>query len=335
MDSHHSLSASLISNAWRANLGHPAPQPAHHQWQHTQPRQQWPQSSSASYALQYTAYSGESGPDYEPEYQQPAIISGPSYHSLSQPSASSSSSQASSPRFHQSSDWDADLYRFDPDQSQDAHDDMPQLPNTVSLSPSPPPHPQSPRVKEEDIAGDGFIFDGPKMLDLTSHSFAPMTEVPLRATQATKAMRRLMGVFRLDPFAINNSSAHGKTTEKDTDWSGEKIGPLRYPGREIQFQLDLDDALKPEPDAADMPALSRDRSSSPGMSLSYLEQEREDNAALQPPEWEASPQTSLYSSLANESSSFVPTPAHSLSWLKLQAGSSADGSSYSDSPPSE
>ncbi|KAI0087417.1 hypothetical protein BDY19DRAFT_907584 [Irpex rosettiformis] len=346
MDSHQSdLSATLVSSSWRNHIDHPLPppaqQPSHHQWQHPQsePQQRhpWP-SSSASYALHYTAYTGQSGPDFDNEYR-PTLLAGPSYHPLSHSQSSSSSSpaassssQSSSPRFPHSSDWDADLYRFEPDQAHDAEDDIPQLPNTVSLSPSPPPRPQSPCIKEEDVSVDGFIFEGPKATASSSHAFAPMAEVPLRATQATKAQRRFMGVFRLDPFAINNPSAQLSSAEKDTDYSGEKIGPLKEPGREFQFQLELYDALKPElAEVPPVPSVAQDRSVSPDISLSYPVQE--DDEAMQQAEWDVQPRTSLYSVFGHDPSSFVPTPVHSLNWLKLQGGSSADGSAYSDSPP--
>ncbi|KAI0743200.1 hypothetical protein BC629DRAFT_1740225, partial [Irpex lacteus] len=86
MDSHHSLSASLISNAWRANLGHPPHSPLTINGSTlAAPTAAVATVSSASYALQYAAYSGESGPDYEPEYQQPPS-SRSLLPSLSQPS---------------------------------------------------------------------------------------------------------------------------------------------------------------------------------------------------------------------------------------------------------
>lgn len=56
-------------------------------------------------------------------------------------------------------------------------------------------------------------------------------------------MRRLMGVFRLDPFAINNTA---RNENPNTDWSGDEIGPLAESPKTFEFQLDIFDAVKPE-----------------------------------------------------------------------------------------
>ncbi|KAJ7820988.1 hypothetical protein B0H14DRAFT_3146880 [Mycena olivaceomarginata] len=55
-------------------------------------------------------------------------------------------------------------------------------------------------VKEEQPDDDGFIMDLPFA---PLQMLAPPTEVPLRATQASARMRRMMGVFRLNPFAMH------------------------------------------------------------------------------------------------------------------------------------
>ncbi|KAK0220147.1 hypothetical protein IW262DRAFT_1005263 [Armillaria fumosa] len=54
-----------------------------------------------------------------------------------------------------------------------------------------------------------------------SQSFAPPTQVPLRATQANDDMRSMMGVFRLDPFTV-----HGGNPSPALTWCGEEPGPL-------------------------------------------------------------------------------------------------------------
>ena len=320
MDSHQSL---LVSSSWRA----PLEQPSHHQWQPPPPaprhRQPW-SLPATSYSLQYTAYSAQPAPQYDHEYQPP-ILPEPSYHSA----PSSSSSQTDSPRFPDASSWDGELYRFETDQAQDVPEDGAQLPNTVSLSPSPPP-----RIKEEDVPVDGFIFEGPKSHILPSHAYVPMAEVPLRATQATRAQRQFMGVFRLDPFAINNPSLQSQSGDRDTDYSGEKIGPLKQPGREFQWQLEFFDGLKPEPaEASTVPSLTEDRSPSPEISLSLPGTEEDDRIQLAG--WDSPPSNPLYSSYTHEPASYVPTPVQGLNWLRHQTGSSAEGSAYSDSPPRE
>ncbi|KAJ7269630.1 hypothetical protein C8J57DRAFT_1716689 [Mycena rebaudengoi] len=64
-------------------------------------------------------------------------------------------------------------------------------------------------VKEEQPDNDGFI------IDLASaplpQALAPPTEVPHRATQASARMRRMMGVFRLNPFAMHAHGGRGVT----------------------------------------------------------------------------------------------------------------------------
>lgn len=85
---------------------------------------------------------------------------------------------------------------------------------------------------------DGFIQD-------VSHAFGvsqpqpfehlvPPTEVPLRATGATKDMRKLMSVFRLNPFSIHHGGGRGVS---EPLWNGEQAGPLTEEPRYIDFQL--------------------------------------------------------------------------------------------------
>jgi hypothetical protein len=82
--------------------------------------------------------------------------------------------------------------------------------------------------------------------DYTDHlSSAPPAEVPLRATQASKEMRRMMGVFRLNPFAMHSLS-RGRDTDDSPDgsptasvsWSGE-AGPLDQEPVMFEFQLHI------------------------------------------------------------------------------------------------
>jgi hypothetical protein len=74
----------------------------------------------------------------------------------------------------------------------------------------------------------------------------PPTEVPLRATQASKEMRRMMGVFRLNPFAMHSLSRGGDSegssdvspTTASATWCGE-AGPLEEEPVMFEFQLDI------------------------------------------------------------------------------------------------
>lgn len=63
----------------------------------------------------------------------------------------------------------------------------------------------------------------------------PQNQVPLRASHAPTQMRRLMSVFRLNPFAIQ----HG--IDGDTisiQWKGQEAGPLTEEPQIIEFQLE-------------------------------------------------------------------------------------------------
>jgi len=73
----------------------------------------------------------------------------------------------------------------------------------------------------------------------------PPTEVPLRATQASKEMRCMMGVFRLNPFSMHNLSRGGDGEDSalgsptgSAAWCGE-AGPLEEEPVMLEFQLDI------------------------------------------------------------------------------------------------
>ncbi|KAF9558069.1 hypothetical protein CPC08DRAFT_24996 [Agrocybe pediades] len=78
---------------------------------------------------------------------------------------------------------------------------------------------------------------------LFSQLAAPPTEVPLRATQASKPMRRMMGVFRLNPFAMHSLSTNADEENIDVDaqapWCGEPR-PLEEEPVMFEFQLQLE-----------------------------------------------------------------------------------------------
>lgn len=82
-------------------------------------------------------------------------------------------------------------------------------------------------------------------LSLLSQSLAPPTEVPLRATQASKEMKQMMGVFRLNPFAMHSLSVKLEDNEDGLAWD-EDSQPPWCGGRPLdeepltfEFQLDL------------------------------------------------------------------------------------------------
>ncbi|CAA7264268.1 unnamed protein product [Cyclocybe aegerita] len=86
---------------------------------------------------------------------------------------------------------------------------------------------------------------------LLSQALAPPTEVPLRATQASKEMRRMMGVFRLNPFAMHSLSMGtngdgddynglgSPTSAGAAPWCGGEARPLEEEPVMLEFQLDI------------------------------------------------------------------------------------------------
>ncbi|KAL4254610.1 hypothetical protein ABKN59_005181 [Abortiporus biennis] len=120
-----------------------------------------------------------------------------------------------------------------------------------------------PVVKKEEEVIDGFVFETPSLLgmhagsgagnssngmksgntprsDFTNPPDMVLLEVPLRATQASKEMRKLMGSFRLNPFAVHNGVRSGANNTQDgLNWLGEPIGPLKEEGVYLEFQLRL------------------------------------------------------------------------------------------------
>lgn len=122
-------------------------------------------------------------------------------------------------------------------------------------------------VKIEPDDPDGcFIMEQPSFADMpddmmghsasarssykTGRSAAPPTEVPLRATQASKEMRGMMGVFRLNPFALHSLSVGGGEGfdgqsglgcdgKVQASWCGE-AGPLEEEPVILEFQLDIE-----------------------------------------------------------------------------------------------
>nr|GAT59264.1 predicted protein [Mycena chlorophos] len=134
----------------------------------------------------------------------------------------------------------------------------PYLPSSpLSSAPATPPlatgRLSHPNIKQEQPDDDGFIVDASpsnstRNSTALAHALAcaPPTEVPLRATQASARMRRMMGVFRLNPFAIQLQKGQRPPSKTDCTWAGGEARPLDEPPRVFEFQLALEQPLLPE-----------------------------------------------------------------------------------------
>ena len=118
-------------------------------------------------------------------------------------------------------------------------------------------HRSTPLVKEEQEDGSvtaAFVFESTPSTPGPANEGPRETQVPLRATQATKAMRKMMSVFRLNPFAVQGSAP-----------TVEEAGPLEEEGRLFEFQLRLGDSTPPSsPPVRSASTLPESRTASPG-----------------------------------------------------------------------
>ncbi|KAF8483482.1 hypothetical protein DFH94DRAFT_312642 [Russula ochroleuca] len=118
-------------------------------------------------------------------------------------------------------------------------------------------HRSTPVVKEEQEDGSmtaAFVFESSPSTPGPTNEGPRETQVPLRATQATKAMRKMMSVFRLNPFAVQGSAP-----------TVEEAGPLEEEGRLFEFQLRLGDSPPPSsPPVRSGSTLPESRTTSPG-----------------------------------------------------------------------
>jgi hypothetical protein len=128
--------------------------------------------------------------------------------------------------------------------AEDTEEAMVETQCSESRQTSPPASVSHPSVKVEPDDPDGcFIMELSSMspsLALSvsgmNQTLAPPTEVPLRATQASKEMRKMMGVFRLNPFAMHSGEGRGVMPAL---WCGG--GPLEEEPLIFEFQLDIED----------------------------------------------------------------------------------------------
>ncbi|KAF9467798.1 hypothetical protein BDZ94DRAFT_906427 [Collybia nuda] len=177
--------------------------------------------------LNYHVPSHHSVSSVSPQLQSQAEYPPPTLH----PSLSRSPSYSSQPLG--TSQWDDDLYRI-PESHSSGH-------SSAALTPS------TPLVKmEQEEAIDPFVMEPLHVnagLSNLSQSLAPPTEVPLRATQASPPMRRMMSVFRLNPFSIHSGGGKGVV---QATWSGGEAHALDEEPLEFEFQLKLDGVEEPE-----------------------------------------------------------------------------------------
>ncbi|PCH39435.1 hypothetical protein WOLCODRAFT_167961 [Wolfiporia cocos MD-104 SS10] len=167
------------------------------------------------------------------------------------------------------------------------------LPAPASPSPQPP-------VKTEEDAEGSFIFEQPAPSAALGRdvaaAFESMPEVPLRATGASKEMRKMMGAFRLDPFAMHNGIRSAAVAAPPP---GIEVGPLREEPRLIEFQVHLDAPLVPPTPPG-----------SPGAMLYSLADEDDEE------KWAPASALSGTAYSFEEDAQFEPlmTPAQSLNW---------------------
>lgn len=95
------------------------------------------------------------------------------------------------------------------------------------------------RASTPSQVGETFIEDssfgrGTSSVQPSAHISAP-AQVPFRAIHASKEMRSLMGVFRLNPFSLPYGAGREPS---DLLWNGETPGPLAEAPRLIEFQLE-------------------------------------------------------------------------------------------------
>ena len=174
----------------------------------------WPATSSSSPPLYQDYYS-----DYNP---RPSTYPLPALSPSHSPCSSAASTKSSSADYI----WDgAGLYILDDDQHRHFSSS-----NAGDQDQDEAEHPRHDvRVKSEPI-DTSFIIEAPA--PLVSHCVQAQTAAAcpsLRATHATKDMKKMMGVFRLDPFIF-----------KGATWPQEENTGLKEEPEYFQFYLDFD-----------------------------------------------------------------------------------------------
>ncbi|RXW17437.1 hypothetical protein EST38_g8415 [Candolleomyces aberdarensis] len=135
-----------------------------------------------------------------------------------------------------------------------------------SRPPSSRPSPERqapPKIEVPEDGKIGFVMEPMGSFGRSTGGATPFTplpmEVPLRATQATDDMRKMMTVFRLNPFALQNGDARRSGSVSSSDSSSTVDSSESSPGQfeakpleeeplmfEFQVQLDDPELLVPE-----------------------------------------------------------------------------------------
>ncbi|KAF9788097.1 hypothetical protein BJ322DRAFT_605350 [Thelephora terrestris] len=172
-----------------------------------------PATSSSSPSLYHSYY-----PDYNPRasnYTLPSL-------SPSSPCSSAASSKSPSADYIWSS---ASLYVLDDDQHRHFSSSHPGDNDRDDMG-----HERHDACVKSEPVDTSFIIEAPA--PLPHHSAPPPTTMAcpsLRATHASKDMKKMMGVFRLDPFIFKGGS-----------WQQEENTGLKEEPEFLQFYLDLD-----------------------------------------------------------------------------------------------
>jgi hypothetical protein len=229
----------------------PQPQLYHYDYSTTH-HQHWPQDNTYPTAAAAVPFS-----DSYPESSQRTILTPPPNYS---PSVTLPSplyknhhlprSPSLSPDYCSNNSWGDVL---DDSSVSSRHPSAPLAPSTplvasTSFISTSPPSSSSSVKEEPDDGVSRFIMElsAPQVQSTyLSESLAPPTEVPLRATQAPPKMRSMMGVFRLNPFAMQTGEGRGMVSPT---WCGEEARPLDEEPIIFEFQIDIEDDIAQIPE---------------------------------------------------------------------------------------
>ncbi|TFK22130.1 hypothetical protein FA15DRAFT_758248 [Coprinopsis marcescibilis] len=200
------------------------------------------------------------------------------------------------------------------------------------------------KVEAAEDAPLGFVMEPGTSTGVFSGVFLsplPM-EVPLRATQASGDMRKMMNVFRLNPFAHQHDSKRNSgLTSAESSPRNSDARPLEEEPVMFEFQIELDrpDLLMPDGDDSSSTSSSDDGKSTPGAQLETplptpsllpsLVIRMNDTEGLHtfPPEFRLSSKEDLYDSAGSDYCN--PGRAHMVEWSNQDFGSDDTPSLYS------
>ncbi|KAH8105586.1 hypothetical protein DFH11DRAFT_1834073 [Phellopilus nigrolimitatus] len=235
--SSRSFAQGPFSSVGMMNTSHSLP----HSNAHNHPAKSWPDNLFT--IEDTTSHFREGSSDSDPHSPDPARRGSNNYGS--RPMAGTSAAAAGlSPASHNYHNYpnSRHVVKADPDESDLnarfilEHPAFPPVPHTVVLS-APvssgdgtvsPSLPSSPFM--------GSVSFGLGDADTEPHLPHSLT-APLRAVNASKEMRALMGVFRLDPFTTLNGMPTKGLGGGSATWDGGEAGPLEYEPIMLEFQL--------------------------------------------------------------------------------------------------